>query len=106
MWHDNKTIVINNLTKEMDEWLKNNLEEGRYLVQPHTIRVKYSENPYRCDGGFNPIIFGGPTHPMGDDFEYRGTEITFEGEEDAVLFKCTFPDAGRKSSSGFGWDVI
>ena len=93
-----KTIIVNTLTDEILKWLESNFEEGQYYVQQHTVRVRYSDPGF---GGFEPMIMGGPKHPMGEDFEYRGWEVIFECEENACLFKLTFPNEGRKSNTSF-----
>lgn len=90
MFFNDNTIVVEQVTDEMKQWFLNqfNLEPSKYNIQAHTIRTKYSD----CFGGPSLLKKGGPTHPMGDDFRYNGTEITFQNEEDAVQFKLTFAE--------------
>ena len=102
MFRDLSTVVVKNFSDDMKVWLESQFEEGQYVVQPHTKRIKYSGPPK--ENGLK--IMGGPTHPWGDDFKYDGWEIVFKGEADAVLFKLTFQDEIGKSNSEFDWGVF
>lgn len=69
-------IIIDNITEEMREWLKINVDEKKYLIEPHMFRFRYA----------------GPGVPLEKCQRQKDNwwEIYFDNEDDAILFKLTW----------------
>ena len=72
MLFENQTIIVEELTSEMREWLNENYEsETDFFITPNMVRYRYA----------------GPNVPLSEQEKQQGHKIVFGDEEKAVAFK-------------------
>jgi len=64
-------IILDGVTVEMDQWLRENIDKESYRIKPHMFRFR----------------FAGPKIPLSQCQRQEGWEIYFDNDEDAVAFK-------------------